>query len=107
MTAGGVHRIASNALEIAPEVAALRLADSWAGLRPRAADGLPVLGESPEVKNLFYATGHYRNGILLAPATGEIIADLLTGGTTKLLPRALEAFSPSRFRRALAGSQGN
>jgi len=107
VTAGGVHRIASNALEIAPEVAALRLADSWAGLRPRAADGLPVLGESPEVKNLFYATGHYRNGILLAPATGEIIADLLTGGTTKLLPRALEAFSPLRFRRALVGSHGN
>ncbi|PYS76324.1 MAG: glycine oxidase ThiO [Acidobacteria bacterium] len=101
------ERIASNALEIAPEVAALRLADSWAGLRPRAADGLPVLGESPEVKNLFYATGHYRNGILLAPATGEIIADLLTGGTTKLLPRALEAFSPLRFRRALVGSHGN
>lgn len=106
VTAGGLHSIASNALEIAPEVAALRLADSWAGLRPRAADGLPVLGESPEVKNLFYATGHYRNGILLAPATGEIIADLLTGGTTKLLPRALEAFSPSRFRRTLVGSHG-
>jgi glycine oxidase len=106
VTAGGLHAVASNALEIAPEVAALRLTDSWAGLRPRAADGLPVLGESPVVKNLFYATGHYRNGILLAPATGEIIADLLTGGTTKLLPRALEAFSPMRFRRALAGSHG-
>jgi glycine oxidase len=107
VTAGGVHRIASNAIEIAPEVAALRLADSWAGLRPRAADGLPVLGESGEVKSLFYATGYYRNGVLLAPATGEIIADLLTGGTTKLPPPALEAFSPTRFRRALVGSHGN
>ncbi|MDQ3919089.1 MAG: FAD-dependent oxidoreductase, partial [Acidobacteriota bacterium] len=107
VTAGGLHAIASNALEIAPGVASLRLADSWAGLRPRAADGLPVLGESAEVENLFYATGYYRNGILLAPATGEIIADLLTAGTTKLLPRALETFSPARFRRALAGSHGN
>jgi glycine oxidase len=107
VTAGGLHKIASNALEIAPEVASLPLSDSWAGLRPRAADGLPVLGESAEVENLFYATGHYRNGILLAPATGEIIADLLTAGTTKLLPRTLETFSPTRFRRALAGSHGN
>jgi glycine oxidase len=107
VTAGGLNRITSNALEIAPEVASLEVAETWAGLRPRAADGLPVLGESAEVKRLFYATGHYRNGILLAPATGEIIADLLTGGTTKLLPRALEAFSPSRFRRALAGSHGS
>ena len=107
VTAGGVHRIASNAFEIAPEAAALRLADTWAGLRPRASDGLPVLGESGEVKNLFYATGHYRNGILLAPANGEIIADLVTVGTTRWPPRALEAFSPTRFRRALAGSHGN
>ena len=107
VTAGGVNMITSHALEIAPEAASLEVAGAWAGLRPRAADGLPVLGESGGVKRLFYATGHYRNGILLAPATGEIIADLLTGGTTKLLPRALEAFSPSRFRRALVGSHGN
>jgi glycine oxidase len=107
VTAGGVNRITSNALEIAPEAASLRVADAWAGLRPRAADGLPVVGESAEVERLFYATGHYRNGILLAPATGEIIADLLTTGTIKLLPRGLETFSPSRFRRALAGSHGN
>jgi glycine oxidase len=107
VTAGGINRITSNALEIAPEAASLRVADAWAGLRPRAADGLPVVGESAEVERLFYAAGHYRNGILLAPATGEIIADLLTAGTTKLLPRGLEVFSPSRFRRALAGSHGN
>ena len=106
VTAGGVHKITSNALEIAPELASLQVADSWAGLRPHTPDGLPVLGESAEVRGLFYATGHYRNGILLAPATGEIIADLLTKGATTWPPRALEVFSPSRFRRALAGSQG-
>jgi glycine oxidase len=107
VTEAGVRTIKKNAVEIAPGLASLALEESWAGLRPRADDGLPVLGESSGVKNLFYATGHYRNGILLAPATGEIIADLLTGGTTRWPPRALEAFSPARFRRALAGSHGN
>jgi glycine oxidase len=104
VTAGGVHQITSNAIEIAPQVAALILADSWAGLRPRAEDGLPVFGESEEVKGLFYATGHYRNGILLAPATGEIVADLVVSGSSRIVPHALSAFSPARFRRALAGA---
>lgn len=107
VTAGGLHQITSNALEIAPQVAALILADSWAGLRPRAADGLPVFGESDEVKGLFYATGHYRNGILLAPATGEIVADLVAGGSSRIVRHALSAFSPSRFRRALVGASGS
>jgi glycine oxidase len=102
LTAGGVYAVASQALEIAPGVANLRLADAWAGLRPRAADDWPVLGESAEVRSLFYATGHYRNGILLAPATGEIVAGLVTDGSTDLLPRAVALFSPARFR-ALIG----
>jgi glycine oxidase len=82
---------------MAPAVAPLEVADSWAGLRPRAADGLPVLGESADVKGLFYATGFYRNGILLAPAAGEIIADLVTDGATRLSPAVLQTFSPARF----------
>ena len=87
---------------MSPAVSSLGVADSWAGLRPRAADGLPVLGESADVKGLFYATGFYRNGILLAPAAGEIVADLLTGGATRLSPRVLETFSPARFHQAVA-----
>ena len=102
LTAGGVHAVAANAIEIAPAVANLRLVDAWAGLRPRTSDDWPVLGESPEVKSLFYAAGHYRNGILLAPVTGEIVAGLVTDGATELLPRALALFSPARFR-ALIG----
>ena len=74
VTAEGVHRIMSAALEISPQIGALPMIDSWAGLRPRAADGLPVLGPCAEIGGLFYATGHYRNGILLAPITGELIA---------------------------------
>ncbi|HLM54861.1 MAG TPA: glycine oxidase ThiO [Pyrinomonadaceae bacterium] len=101
VTAGGLHEMTTHALEIAPGVASLRLTDSWAGLRPRAADDRPVLGESAEAKSLFYATGHYRNGILLAPATGDIVADLLEGRRPDLLARGAEAFSPERFRRTL------
>ncbi|HEX8499892.1 MAG TPA: glycine oxidase ThiO [Pyrinomonadaceae bacterium] len=104
VTPEGAAAVRAHAEEIAPAVSSLALADAWAGLRPRAADGLPVVGESAEVRGLFYATGYYRNGILLAPVTGEILADLVTSGTTRLSPRALSAFSPARFRPALAGS---
>jgi glycine oxidase len=55
------------------------------------------------VKNLFYATGYYRNGILLAPATGRMVADIVASGATKLAPRALEAFSPARTARTAVG----
>lgn len=105
VTEEGVETIRRNACEIAPGVSSLALEESWAGLRPKAADGLPVIGESAEVKNLFYATGYYRNGILLAPATGRIVADLLTRGATNLAPRSLTAFSPARMARAAAGSR--
>ncbi|HJQ31280.1 MAG TPA: glycine oxidase ThiO [Pyrinomonadaceae bacterium] len=99
VTEEGLSTVRANAEEIAPSVVSLNVSDSWAGLRPRAADGLPVLGESADVRGLFYAAGFYRNGILLAPAAGEIVADLLTGKATKLPARVLEAFSPARFQQ--------
>ncbi|MET0646512.1 MAG: glycine oxidase ThiO [Pyrinomonadaceae bacterium] len=102
VTEEGRGSIAAHVAEMAPAVAALEVTDSWAGLRPRAADGLPVLGESVDVKGLFYAAGFYRNGILLAPAAGEIIADLVTNSATRLPARVLETFSPARFRRISA-----
>jgi len=74
VTAGGISTILRNALEISPAIADLPVVDTWAGLRPRAADGLPVLGPCDEIDGLFFATGHYRNGILLAPLTGELIS---------------------------------
>jgi glycine oxidase len=94
VTAEGMNMIKTMALEIAPSVAGLPLVGSWAGFRPRAADGLPVLGQCEGVAGLFYATGHYRNGILLAPVTGELIAKAIVGGAT---PPLLKAFSPARF----------
>jgi glycine oxidase len=94
VTAAGVHSILSAAMEISPRIAALPLTDSWSGLRPRAGDTLPVLGPCAEIAGLFYATGHYRNGILLAPITGELIARAIVD---KTFPAALDIFSPDRF----------
>jgi glycine oxidase len=94
VTAAGVHQILSGALEISLRIASLPMTDSWAGLRPRAADTLPVLGPCAEIEGVFYATGHYRNGILLAPVTGELIARAIVDG---VFPPSLSIFSPDRF----------
>ena len=77
VTAGGISSILQNAQEISPEIAHLPILDTWAGLRPRSADSLPVLGPCDEIDGLFYATGHYRNGILLAPLTGELLSEAI------------------------------
>jgi glycine oxidase len=77
VTAGGIAGILQNALEISGAIADLPVVDTWAGLRPRAPDGLPVLGPCGEIDGLFCATGHYRNGILLAPLTGELISEAI------------------------------
>jgi glycine oxidase len=97
VTAGGIGSILANAKEISPHIETLPIVDTWAGLRPRAADGLPVLGPCDEIDGLFYATGHYRNGILLAPVTGELIAEAVVKGHVSPL---LTAFSPNRFNLA-------
>lgn len=94
VTAAGVQQILAAALEISPRIASLPLTDAWAGLRPRAADTLPVLGPCAEIAGVYYATGHYRNGILLTPITGELIAGAIVDRT---FPATLEIFSPDRF----------
>ena len=94
VTDDGVSKITSMASEIAPPVTNLLLLDSWAGLRPRAADELPVLGMSGEIEGLVYATGHYRNGILLAPITGQVIAEMMV--SRKVSPLTAP-FSPERL----------
>lgn len=94
VTDEGMNAIKTMTREISPSIARLPLVDSWAGFRPRAADGLPVLGPCAGIEGLFYATGHYRNGILLTPITGELIAKAIVEGET---PPLLRAFSPGRF----------
>ncbi|HSE23765.1 MAG TPA: glycine oxidase ThiO [Pyrinomonadaceae bacterium] len=97
VTAGGLKSILLNAGEISPAIERLPVVTSWAGLRPRAPDGLPLLGPCDEIEGLIYATGHYRNGILLAPLTGELIADTVVDGR---ISGELATFSPNRFRFA-------
>ncbi|MFM8393720.1 MAG: NAD(P)/FAD-dependent oxidoreductase, partial [Acidobacteriota bacterium] len=93
-TAGGMATIIANSAEIMPSFASQPIVETWAGLRPRVDDQLPVLGPDPTIKGLFHATGHYRNGILLAPLTGQLIADLITGKAPAI---DLTAFSPGRL----------
>lgn len=100
VTDEGTASIKSMAIEIAPGLESTAIADSWAGFRPHAQDDLPVLGPAEDIDGLFYATGHYRNGILLAPITAEIIADAVVN--RKRSP-FLEIFAPDRFRLAAAG----
>ncbi|MGQ0760984.1 MAG: glycine oxidase ThiO [Acidobacteriota bacterium] len=91
--------IKSMAFEIAPGLESAAIVDSWAGFRPHAPDDLPVLGPAADLEGLFYATGHYRNGILLAPITAEIIAEAVVNRKSS---RLHESFSPDRFRLAAA-----
>jgi glycine oxidase len=96
-TDAGINFLRENALEIAPSLVNLNIAEKWAGLRPFAADGLPILGAFPEIENLLIATAHYRNGILLAPVTAEIMAAAVVGNAET---KYLKAFSPRRFQTA-------
>jgi glycine oxidase len=92
VTADGIHGLLAAALAAAPSLAGFALTESWAGLRPGTPDGRPILGPTP-VEGFFLATGHYRNGILLAPASARLIADAIEAGATA----ALEPFLPARF----------
>jgi glycine oxidase len=79
VTPAGVRRLLDGAVEIAPALDHVPLVETWSGLRPGTPDGLPVLGADPDVPNLLYATGHFRNGILLTPLTGDAVGALLLG----------------------------
>ena len=92
VTAGGVHELLREAYRLLPDVAEMELIDSIAGLRPGTPDNLPLIGPGA-VEGLILATGHYRNGILLAPLTAVAVAALLAG---EQLPEAVAAAHPLR-----------
>ncbi len=94
VTAGGLASIIERAAEILPCFNRLAVVETWAGLRPHSPDDLPILGAEPNVAGLIYATGHYRNGILLAPITARVISELITRGQS---PINIAPFSASRF----------
>jgi glycine oxidase len=89
------RKLRTAAEEIVPALGDLPAAESWAGLRPMAADSMPVIGAFTGAVGLYVATGHYRNGILLAPLTARLIADAIEG---KRLDR-YHVFSPDRLAK--------
>jgi len=99
VTAGAVARLIGAAVRLVPALAESRLEDAWSGLRPGTPDGWPILGESP-VPGLFFATGHFRSGILLAPATARLVADAVVGSP----PARIQPFTVERFAGRLSVS---
>lgn len=93
VTAGGVYELLRDAHELVPGITELPLTETRAGLRPGSPDNAPLLGPTA-LPGLHLATGHYRNGVLLTPVTGDAMAAVLTGGE---LPAQARPFSPLRF----------
>jgi glycine oxidase len=93
VTAGGVYALLRDAHELMPGITELPLTETRAGLRPASPDNAPLLGPTA-LPGLLLATGHYRNGVLLAPVTGDVLAHALTTGE---LPELARPFTPRRF----------
>lgn len=94
VTPAGIRWLTDRAERLAPTLVDARLLATWAGLRPGTEDGLPIIGQVPHVDNIWIATGHFRTGALLAPATSELLADKIVTGTEH---EVLGAFSPARL----------
>ncbi len=92
-TPAGLGRLLNEAQAISSHVGNYPILETWTGLRPATPDGFPVLGRSA-LPGVYYATGHYRNGILLAPMTASIIADLIQNRAPAV---SIEPFAPPRF----------
>lgn len=90
--AGGVHALLRDARTVLPVIDELELVETTAGLRPTTPDNAPVIGPA-KIEGLVWATGHYRNGVLLTPITAEIVAATVTTG----LPAIAEPFAAERF----------
>ena len=97
-TLWAMEHLLAGAMRHLPQLRQATLAETWAGLRPRAEDDLPVVGRD-DLEGLYWATGHYSMGILSAPATAEALAGLVLRGRS---PLPIDAFSPKRFAGAPA-----
>jgi glycine oxidase len=97
ITAGGMLTLLEAAWRAIPAVEELPIEEIWVGHRPGSRDDAPILGRAP-LENLFYATGHHRNGILLAPVTADAMARLILDDVVEpaIKPFGLERFLPAR-----------
>lgn len=96
VTAAAVSSLLRAALDAAPSLGGFSLSEMWAGVRPGTPDGRPYIGKAP-LDGLYVASGHFRNGILLAPITAQLIARSASGEQ----PSELAAFSPNRAKEAV------
>jgi glycine oxidase len=102
VTAGGVWALLRDARQIVPGITEFELAQAIAGLRPGTPDNAPVIGPGA-LPGLVLATGHFRGGVLLAPATADAVAEFLS---TKRVAELIAAFGPERFGRAARRRDG-
>lgn len=93
-TLAGIQEVAASGIEISPHIGAYEYLGAWAGLRPAAPDHLPFIGSFVDIPNLVAATGHFRNGILLAPVTAQLVKAVVTGEPP---PFDLSPFLPDRL----------
>lgn len=96
VTAGAVQELLRAAADLLPGVSELRLVETHAGLRPGTPDNAPIIGPSPGDERVVYATGHFRNGILLTPVTADAVASLVVDG---VLTPEVAPFGVGRFQR--------
>ena len=94
VTAGAINSLLAAAIELAPGIAGCEIIETWCGFRPDTPDHLPVIGTTP-IENLFIATGHFRNGILLAPITAGIVTEMIN---CKTMPEGVKRFGWERFK---------
>src|SRR5690606_38180532 len=93
VTTDAIRCLTSKAVRLVPDLAESTFIRAWASVRPSSPDGLPYVGRMGHYRNLFVATSHFRNGILLSPITGQRIADLIAGEEVP----DIEPFSPNRL----------
>jgi glycine oxidase len=96
VTAEGIAILLMAISKLTPSLSKARVLRTWAGLRPGSADGLPLIGPSRSVQGLWIAGGHFRDGILLGPLTGHLVAELIQSHATPF-GLDLNAFDPDRF----------
>ena len=89
-----IQKLRQAAIDLVPRLAEARILEAWAGLRPGTPDGLPILGATP-TPGYFVATGHFRDGILLAPLTAKLIGQVITGERPEF---DLGPFEAARFQ---------
>jgi glycine oxidase len=104
-TPEGISELIGALTKVCPALGRFAIEEMWAGLRPLAPDAAPVLGASVRCANVFAAGGYWRNGVLLAPKTAQLVADAVMGTLSPTDAAVMQIFSPDRFKEGSGDSQ--